>query len=96
MTLGGNPIPSMLVADLTDRQRHDIIRVLDGMIRSLTTAMPPPCLTAPLNIGVGYEVGEAIPPWPSAATAQPRSAVQPVVTANPRGVTMPHSDPTEQ
>ena len=43
MTLGGNPIPSMLVADLTDRQRHDIIRVLDGMIRSATTAMPPPC-----------------------------------------------------
>jgi hypothetical protein len=39
MTLGG----SMLVADLTDRQRHDIIRVLDGMIRSPTTAMPPPC-----------------------------------------------------
>jgi len=50
--LGGNPIPGLLVADLTEEQRADIIRVLDGMVREHatdTTAV----LTAPLNIGVG-------------------------------------------
>jgi hypothetical protein len=50
--LGGNPIPGMLVADLTDEQRADIIRVLDGMIRE-HCADGPAVLTAPLNIGVG-------------------------------------------
>ena len=57
MTLGGNPIPSMLVADLTDRQRHDIIRVLDGMIRSLTTAMPRPVFDPDVTHGLGYAGG---------------------------------------
>ena len=39
--LGGNPIPAILVADLTDEQRADIIRVLDGMIREHSpTARP--------------------------------------------------------
>jgi len=52
-TLGSNPIPNMLVADLTDRQREDIIRVLDGMIRERSGGDGPPVLTAPLNIGVG-------------------------------------------
>jgi hypothetical protein len=50
--LGGNPIPGMLVADLTDEQRADIIRVLDGMIRE-HSADGSAVLTAPLNIGVG-------------------------------------------
>jgi len=50
--LGGNPIPGMLVADLTDEQRADIIRVLDGMIHE-RSADAPAVLTAPLNIGVG-------------------------------------------
>jgi SAM-dependent methyltransferase len=50
--LGGNPIPGMLVADLTDEQRADVIRVLDGMIRE-RSADGPAVLTAPLNIGVG-------------------------------------------
>ena len=50
--LGGNPIPGMLVADLTDEQRADIIRVLDGMIRE-RSADGPAALTARLNIGVG-------------------------------------------
>jgi ubiquinone/menaquinone biosynthesis C-methylase UbiE len=50
--LGGNPIPGMLVADLTDGQRADIIRVLDGMVRE-RSADGPAVLTAPLNIGVG-------------------------------------------
>ncbi|WP_332666412.1 class I SAM-dependent methyltransferase [Aeromicrobium sp.] len=52
-TLGGNPIPSMLVADLTDRQREDIIQVLDGMIRERSGGNGAAVLTAPLNIGVG-------------------------------------------
>jgi SAM-dependent methyltransferase len=50
--LGGNPIPGMLVADLTDEQRADIIRVLDGMVREHSTEGLA-VLTAPLNIGVG-------------------------------------------
>jgi SAM-dependent methyltransferase len=50
--LGGNPIPGMLVADLTDEQRGDIIRVLEGMVRERSTEGPA-VLTAPLNIGVG-------------------------------------------
>jgi hypothetical protein len=52
-TIGGNPIPGMLVAALTDRQREDIIRVLDGMIRERSGGNGPVMLTAPLNIGVG-------------------------------------------
>jgi SAM-dependent methyltransferase len=52
-TLGGNPIPSMLVADLTDRQREEIIQVLDGMVRERSGGSGPAVLTAPLNIGVG-------------------------------------------
>jgi hypothetical protein len=52
-TIGGNPIPGMLVADLTDGQRADIIQVLDGMVRERSGADGPAVLTAPLNIGVG-------------------------------------------
>lgn len=50
--LGGNPIPGMLVAELTNEQRADIVRVLDGMVRE-HSADGPAVLTAPLNIGVG-------------------------------------------
>jgi ubiquinone/menaquinone biosynthesis C-methylase UbiE len=52
-TLGGNPIPGMLVADLTDAQRADVIEVLDRMIRERSGGNGPAVLTAPLNIGVG-------------------------------------------
>jgi SAM-dependent methyltransferase len=52
-TVGSNPIPGQLVADLTERQRADIVRVLDGMIHERSTADAPLVLTAPLNIGVG-------------------------------------------
>jgi hypothetical protein len=52
-TIGGNPIPGMLVADLTDGQRADIIRVLDGMVRERSGGNGSAVLTAPLNIGVG-------------------------------------------
>ena len=51
--LGGNPIPGMLVADLTNEQRADVIEVLDGMVRERAAARGPAVLTAPLNIGVG-------------------------------------------
>jgi ubiquinone/menaquinone biosynthesis C-methylase UbiE len=51
--LGGNPIPGMLVADLTDAQRADVIAVLDGMVRERSGGDGPGVLTAPLNIGVG-------------------------------------------
>jgi len=52
-TIGGNPIPGMLIADLTDQQREDIVRVLDGMIRERSGDDGALVLTAPLNIGVG-------------------------------------------
>lgn len=51
--LGGNPIPGMLVADLTDQQRKDIIAVLDGMVRERGDARGGAVLSAPLNIAVG-------------------------------------------
>ncbi|ONI92295.1 SAM-dependent methyltransferase [Saccharothrix sp. ALI-22-I] len=51
--IGGNPIPGALVADFTDEQREDIIRVLDGMIRERSAHNGPAVFTAPLNIGVG-------------------------------------------
>ena len=52
-TIGSNPIPGMLVGELTDGQRADIIRVLDGMVRDRSFGHGPAVLTAPLNIGVG-------------------------------------------
>lgn len=52
-TIGSNPVPGALVAELTDEQRADIIRVLDGMIRERSGGAGPAVLTAPLNIGVG-------------------------------------------
>ena len=52
-TLGSNPIPNMLLADLTDRQRDDIIHVVDGIVRERAGANVAAVLTAPLNIAVG-------------------------------------------
>ena len=57
-TVGSNPIPAMLVADLTDGQRDDILRVLDGMLRERSNGNDPAVLTAPLNIGVGTKPAE--------------------------------------
>ncbi|TCC33188.1 class I SAM-dependent methyltransferase [Kribbella speibonae] len=48
-TLGGNPIPGNLVADLTPHQREDIIHVLDAMLRERAVHT----LTAPINIATG-------------------------------------------
>ncbi|WP_433505883.1 class I SAM-dependent methyltransferase [Pseudonocardia halophobica] len=52
-TIGGNPIPSMIVADLSDEQRADIVRVLDGMVQERSGGDGAAVLTAPLTIGVG-------------------------------------------
>ncbi|MCD2442474.1 methyltransferase domain-containing protein [Agromyces sp. SYSU K20354] len=52
-TLGGNPIAGQLLGDLTDRQRADIVDVLDEMIRDSSAGDGPLVLTAPLNIGIG-------------------------------------------
>jgi SAM-dependent methyltransferase len=51
--LGGNPIPGMLVADLSEAQRSDIVRVLDGMVRERADRTGTAVFTAPLNIGLG-------------------------------------------
>jgi ubiquinone/menaquinone biosynthesis C-methylase UbiE len=51
--LGSNPIPGMLVSDLTDQQRSDVVDVLDGMVRERSNGNGHAVLTAPLNIGVG-------------------------------------------
>jgi ubiquinone/menaquinone biosynthesis C-methylase UbiE len=61
-TLGGNPIPGMLVAELTDREREDIIRVLDGIVRERAGGSGPTVLTAPLNIGIGTKPEASTPP----------------------------------
>lgn len=52
-TLGSNPIPNMLLADLTEVQRDDIIQVVDGIVRERAGVSGAAVLTAPLNIGVG-------------------------------------------
>jgi hypothetical protein len=51
--LGGNPIPSMLVSDLSDSQKADLRARLDVMIRGRTNGNGAAVLTAPINIGVG-------------------------------------------
>ena len=51
--IGSNPVPGMMVAELTDQQRADIIAVLDGMVREQADASGATVLSAPLNIGVG-------------------------------------------
>jgi hypothetical protein len=51
--LFGNPIPGMLVADLTDDQRARLREVLDGMLRERTDANGRVVLTNAVNIGFG-------------------------------------------
>ena len=51
--LGGNPIPGMIVSDLTDAQRADVIEVLDRMVRERAADNGTAVVSAPLNIGVG-------------------------------------------
>jgi len=52
-TLGGNPIPGMLVADLSESQRSDIVQVLDGLVRERADRTGTAVFTAPVNIGLG-------------------------------------------
>jgi hypothetical protein len=51
--LYGNPIPGMLVADLSEDQRARLRRVLDGMLRERAGANGRTTLTNRANIGVG-------------------------------------------
>jgi SAM-dependent methyltransferase len=51
--LGSNPIPGMLVADLSDVQREAMCARLDELVRARATAQGAAILTAPLNIGIG-------------------------------------------
>lgn len=51
--LGGNPIPNMLVADLSDSQKAAVRAKLDVMIRERANGKGAAVLTAPVNIGVG-------------------------------------------
>ncbi|MEU7818885.1 class I SAM-dependent methyltransferase [Pseudonocardia sp. NPDC049154] len=52
-TIGGNPAPGMIVADLTPEQRAEIVRVLDRMVGERSGRGCSAVLTAPLTIGVG-------------------------------------------
>jgi ubiquinone/menaquinone biosynthesis C-methylase UbiE len=51
--LGGNPIPGMLVADLTEAQKTSMRARLDEVIRARSNGGEFATLTAPLNIGIG-------------------------------------------
>ena len=51
--LGGNPIPGMLVADLTHEQQATMRDVLDGMLRERSNGNGPAVLTNAVNIGIG-------------------------------------------
>jgi SAM-dependent methyltransferase len=51
--LYGNPIPGMMVADLSEDQRARLRQVLDGMVRERAGASGRAVLTNPVNIGVG-------------------------------------------
>lgn len=51
--LGSNPIPGMLVADLTAEQKASVLSRLDAMIADRAKGGGIALLTAPLNIGIG-------------------------------------------
>jgi ubiquinone/menaquinone biosynthesis C-methylase UbiE len=51
--LNGNPIPGMLVADLTESRRAQLRQVLDGMLRERAWANGRVVLTNAVNIGIG-------------------------------------------
>jgi ubiquinone/menaquinone biosynthesis C-methylase UbiE len=51
--LYGNPIPGMLVADLTEGQQARLRQVLDGMVRERAGANRRAVLTNAVNIGIG-------------------------------------------
>lgn len=51
--LHGNPIPGMLIADLTGEQQATMRQVLDGMLRERAGDDTAAVLTSPVNIGIG-------------------------------------------
>jgi ubiquinone/menaquinone biosynthesis C-methylase UbiE len=51
--LHGNPIPGLLVADLSEDQRARLRQVLDGMLRERAEANGRAVLTNAVNIGIG-------------------------------------------
>jgi ubiquinone/menaquinone biosynthesis C-methylase UbiE len=51
--LYGNPIPGMLVADLTQSQQARLRQILDGMLRERAGANRHAVLTNAVNIGIG-------------------------------------------
>ena len=51
--LGSNPIPGMLVSEISGDQRTAMIARLDENIRGRANAGEVAVLTAPLNIGIG-------------------------------------------
>jgi ubiquinone/menaquinone biosynthesis C-methylase UbiE len=51
--VGSNPIPSMLVSELSENERKEMIARLDESIRGRATTSGVAVLTAPVNIGVG-------------------------------------------
>jgi ubiquinone/menaquinone biosynthesis C-methylase UbiE len=51
--LYGNPIPGMLVADLTEDQRARLREVLDGMLRERAAANGKAVLTNAVHVGIG-------------------------------------------
>jgi ubiquinone/menaquinone biosynthesis C-methylase UbiE len=51
--LSGNPIPGMLVADLTEDQQTRLRQVLDGMLRERAGANGRAILANAVNIGIG-------------------------------------------
>ena len=53
--LNGNPIPGMLVADLTEDQRARLRQILDGMLRERAGANGRAVLTNAVNIGIGMK-----------------------------------------
>jgi ubiquinone/menaquinone biosynthesis C-methylase UbiE len=53
--LYGNPIPAVLVADLTEEQRARLRQILDGMLRERAGADGRATLTNQVNIGIGVK-----------------------------------------
>jgi hypothetical protein len=51
--LYGNPIPGMLIADLTEGQQATIRQILDGMLRERSSGTGPAVLSNKVHIAVG-------------------------------------------
>jgi len=53
MATNSNPVGTVLVADLTEAQRTEVLRVLDGMLRERSGGRPAAVLNTQVNIGIG-------------------------------------------